>query len=124
MTNSSHKQPFTIVELLVVLFAAAIFSFRLISLPLLVLALIAGFRGWRGLQWACWALFVAACLSPVDVALPGFPGFVSGKPRSGVRLVIVVPHMPVRAPLLARYGEFMEYNGLSLYPPLWVIVWC
>jgi hypothetical protein len=102
---------------------AAILSFRLISLPLLVLGLIAGFRGRRRLQWSCWALFVAACLSPVDVALPGFPGWVSGEPRSGVRIVRVVGRMSDRVALTARYGEFMEYNGLSLYPPLWVIVW-
>jgi hypothetical protein len=122
MTGASRGRSFTLAGLLVVLCVVAFVSFRLIALPLLVVALVAGFRGrcWR--KWACSILFVAACLSPLDVAVPGYPGWVGGEPRPGVRLVRVVGRMPIHSELLVRYGEFMEYNGPSINPPRWVVV--
>jgi hypothetical protein len=123
MTGASRGRSFTLAGLLAILCVATLLSFRMIALPLLVLALLARFRGRRWLQWGCWILFVAACLSPVDLAVPGYPGWVGGAPRQGVRLVRVVGRMAVRSELLARSGEFMEYNGPSLNPPRWVVVW-
>jgi hypothetical protein len=102
---------------------ACLISFRLISLPILVLALVAGFRGWRRLQCGFWVLFVAACLSPIDVAAPGYPGWPAGDARPGTYLVPVVPRMWAAPSPEVRRQRHMEYNFPSLFPPRWVIVW-
>jgi len=123
MTGASRGRSFTLAGLLTVLCVVTLLSFRMIALPLLVVALLVSFRGRRWLECECWMLFVAACLSPLDLAVPGYPGWVGGNPRQGVRLVRVVGRMAVRSETLARSGEFMEYNGPSVNPPRWVVVW-
>src|SRR5262249_3123435 len=100
MTGASRGRLFTLAGPLTILCVVALLSFRLIALPLLVVALLASFRGRRWLEWGCWIGFVATCLSPLDLAVPGYPGWVGGEPRPSVRLVRVVGRMPVRSELL------------------------
>jgi hypothetical protein len=123
MTGASQGTSFTLVGLLTVLCVVALLSFRLIALPLLVVALLVSFRGRRRLEWVCWVVFVAGCLSPLDLAVPGYPGWVAGNPRQGVRVVRVVGRLAVRSELTDRFGEFIEYNGPSINPPRWVVRW-
>jgi hypothetical protein len=114
-------QGLSCLDLLLLLIVPPILSFRMVALPWLVLCL-ATRKANVSLSRLSWLIFVIASVCPVDVALPGYPGFVSGKRKDGFRMVKVVSHMPMRNVIVARYGEFMENNFFSLNPPEWVLV--
>jgi Leucine-rich repeat (LRR) protein len=110
--------------LLVVLLFWFVFSLRLISLPLLIVAV------WfsrpeskwfsRGLAWM---LFVVASLSPLDIRIPELSPSYFGKPQARIGLVRYVVGMPRLNWLITRYGEFYSGGccGLSAYSPRYIL---
>ncbi len=104
-----------------------VFSPRIISLPLLLLALVVVRRRPRArfMKLCAWSLFFLSLCSPVDLEVPGigYPGMLRGNPRSGVRLVRVIVGMPAHTALVRRYGEYYSAGcgGYWAFQPLWVL---
>src|SRR5438067_1524654 len=88
-------------------------SYRLISLPILVAAVILSRRTGvtprsRLRANLVWGLFFLSLLSPVDVAPFGWPRHC-GERRLGLRLVPLVFGLPAHTRLREKYGEY--YTG-------------
>ena len=101
-----------------------ILSFRYLSLPLLVSAVIASAiqsRRSHALAWTLSLLFCVASFSPIDVFSLRMP---CGKPKPGVRLVRVVIGLPAHTSCVERYGEYVAFGcSASPFSPMWVVVW-
>ncbi len=114
-----------LVELASVLLLTSMVSFRVISIPLLVVAVILACRCGRRSSSALamrFAFFVSL-LSPVDVNLLGmYSG--GGVHRSGPRLVRCVVGMPAHTALISRYGEYYSLGccGYCVNSPRWMLV--
>jgi hypothetical protein len=98
---------------------------RIISLPLLLIALIVSRKCPPARAFFAWVVFIASLFSPVDLAVPGigYPGGLRGHPRSGVRLVRVIVGMPAHTALVRRYREYYSAgcSGFWLVQPRWVV---
>lgn len=97
---------------------------RLLIIPVVLAYLLTRPSSWS--RYFVTAIAIAAILSPVDVAIPNWPGPLRGNPNSGIRCVPVVSGMPAHTGLRARYGEYITTgcSGLTcLYQPQWAIVW-
>jgi hypothetical protein len=103
-------------------------SFRFISLPILVAALILSRRTGATPQRRLsaiivWGALFVSLLSPVDVALFGWP-MHHGERQPGLRLVPLVFGLPAHHSLREKYGEY--YTGgccPNISEPRWVLTW-
>lgn len=121
--ESSVRGTLTIVEVLAILGVVLILSLRFVSLPFLVLAVVARLRKQSKLVRVCWVLFVTASVSPIDLALPGAQVYPRGQVQSGVRLVRIVRPMHSHALRMADNGDYIVYHVPTLNLPVSAIVW-
>jgi hypothetical protein len=118
-----------IVEVAILLLIMTL-SFRLLSVPLLLLylALLAFWSGHRNnlLLICVGLLLVTSALQPLDVGLSGYPfGMRYGSPRPGLHFAPFVAGCPAHASLRQHYREYFcaEARWVSPMTPAWLLVW-
>lgn len=110
----------TVVELVV--FALIwLMTFRLIAIPLFILAFWCSWPGRsRVARYASKSILVLSLLAPFDVRIAELSSAHHGMSQARVS---VVPYAngvpPAHTSLIAKYGEY--YSGACAFPPRWVI---
>lgn len=102
-----------------------LFSFRVLSLPLLIAGVVLAHRLGPRSPWtiAIRGAFLLSLLSPVDV--PGLGRYRGGEAHhSGPRLVRCVVGLPMHTSLIARHGEYYSLgcSGYTVNNPRWILV--
>ncbi len=119
-----RQRGLTLVEYLGLLTAWVVLSFRLLSLPLLVAAVICARRLGCGSPWV-WVLlgvFFVSMFSPIDIAVMGIYKGGAVHP-SGLRLVRCTrAGMTAHSEMRAKYGEYYHNCLGGLFPTHWVLV--
>ena len=119
--GTHNHQQVTLVELIIFLLILVVFSFRVISIPFVVLAFWCSRRGSSSLaRYGSRSLLVLSLLSPFDVRIAELSGAHRGVSQARVGVVPYVNGVPpAHTHLIEDFGEYYTggWAGACGYPP-------